>query len=203
MIGILDYGLGNIEAFRIAYKRLNIESRPVSTPKDYKDVTHLILPGVGAFDQAMEKFRASGLELGLRQAASNQIPILGVCVGMQMLADQSEEGVHKGLGLVPGKVRHFGTRLQGNKALRCPHMGWNGMNVTKETKLLDQLDEAEFYFLHSYWFDCEQSEHTLAKTNYGGHFSCVVAQGTVFGTQFHPEKSHDAGLKLLSNFKEL
>ena len=203
MIGILDYGLGNIEAFQVAYKRLNMPAKRIVTPDDYEGVSHIILPGVGAFDVAMARFHASGLGAGLNAAVSNNLPVMGICVGMQMLADISDEGSAKGLGLVPGTVRKFEKGTHRNRPLRCPHMGWNHVHQTAEFPLLDGVDGAKFYFLHSYWFEAEDAEDVLATTLYGDSFPCVVGGNNIFGVQFHPEKSHDSGLKLLSNFGAL
>ena len=204
MIGIIDYGLGNVEAFRVAYKRLGKASRRVKTPEDVADVTHIILPGVGAFDSAMERFNASGLWPALKNALENRaLPLLGVCVGMQMLADRSDEGDLPGLGLISGNIRLFAQGQHG-RMLRCPHMGWNEVDVTSNTPLLSGLEEhRKFYFLHSYYFEPADPDTQLAQTLYGSPFSCAVGKGSVHGVQFHPEKSHEAGLILLNNFSEL
>ncbi len=204
MIGIIDYGLGNVEAFRVAYKRLGKASKRVKTAEDLADVTHIILPGVGAFDSAMDRFNASGLWPAVKDAVENRdVPLLGVCVGMQMLADRSDEGQLPGLGLVPGNIRLFSEGQHG-RMLRCPHMGWNEVDATKETTLLAGLDQdRKFYFLHSYYFEPSDPDAELAQTLYGAPFSCAVGKGAVYGVQFHPEKSHEAGLTLLNNFSEL
>ena len=200
MISIIDYGLGNVCAFRNVYERLNIAVSVARTPADLAVSTKLILPGVGSFDHAMGRFEASGMrhpveELVLQQ----QMPVLGICVGMQMLAASSEEGVKKGLGWVGGTVRRFR-----NPALALPHMGWNDVNPTSGTRLFAGMENnARFYFLHSYYFNCLDSQDVIAVSNYGGEFSCAVNRGNIFGVQFHPEKSHHWGEQLLSNFAAL
>lgn len=204
MIGILDYGLGNIRAFSNVYDRAGLTSRLVRTPPELDDLTHLILPGVGAFDEASIRLERSGLLDGLRELlAKRSVPLLGICVGMQLLADSSEEGSRPGLGLVPGRVRKLDpTRLRHRTAL--PHLGWNSVSPTLPSPLFEGLErDASFYFLHSYYFSCARDEHVLAEAEYGQRFACAVRQGQVFGVQFHPEKSHDCGVRLLRNFARI
>lgn len=203
MIGIIDYGLGNIEAFRVAYKRLGIATKRLKTGEEFSDVTHLILPGVGAFDMAMERFNASGMADDLRTAISQNKPLLGVCVGMQMLARDSEEGDLPGLGIIDAHVRRFRPGMHRNRNLRCPHMGWNEAHSAQDSPLMRGLDGRKFYFLHSYWFDANGPENELAHTFYGSQFCSAASQGNVMGVQFHPEKSHSAGLALLKNFGDI
>ncbi len=184
-------------------RRLNIASCVVTEPQDFSTATHLILPGVGAFDYAMEKLNESGLRDALATAVQDERkPLLGVCVGMQMLADSSDEGSQPGLGWVPGTARSFASDMA-NLDLAYPHMGWNTVRSIRENPLLDSLSaDAEFYFLHSYYFSCEDSAHALASTSYGADFTCAVGTGNVYGVQFHPEKSHEAGADLLQSFAE-
>lgn len=203
MITIIDYGLGNIQAFVNVYKRLNIPVAIGKCAADLEGATRLILPGVGAFDHAMERLDASGMRPTLETLVrEDKIPVLGICVGMQILASASDEGQLPGLGWVKGRVRAFADvpRLKG---LPLPHMGWNDVRPRPGVPLFNGLDEqARFYFLHSYFFDCEDESGSIASASYGQNFVCAVAQGNVFGVQFHPEKSHHFGAALLKNFAE-
>lgn len=203
MIGILDYGLGNILAFVNMYKRLHQPTRVVRLPADLADVNKLILPGVGAFDHAMGLFNQSGLRPSVEELVfGKQVPVLGICVGMQMLADSSEEGKLPGLGWIEGKV----TRISAsgpNGRVRLPHMGWNDIVVSGHPYLFRGLEaDALFYFLHSYYFAAQHEQDELASVEYGTRFTCVVGKEQVMGVQFHPEKSHRFGAKLLQNFAE-
>jgi imidazole glycerol-phosphate synthase subunit HisH len=200
VISIIDYGLGNVLAFRNVFERLNIPVEVARTCEDLRKSTKFILPGVGAFDGAVERLAASGMR-GLMEemVLRHQVPVLGVCVGMQMLAASSEEGELAGLGWIAGRVKRF----QGT-SLPLPHMGWNDVEPTRATGLFSNLQEqARFYFLHSYYFECHDPADALAITDYGGTFTCAVNRGNIYGVQFHPEKSHRCGVQLLKNFAEL
>lgn len=204
MITIIDYGLGNIQAFVNVYKRLHIPVTIASTEEDLRSATKLILPGVGAFDHAMERLNASGMRTMLDELVLvRKVPVIGICVGMQMLADSSEEGSLPGLGWVSGRVRHFGS-VPGLTKLPLPHMGWNDIESLPGHPLFRGLEsEARFYFLHSFYFECAQNVSEAARTEYGLSFSCAVSVGNIYGVQFHPEKSHHFGVELLRNFAEL
>jgi imidazole glycerol-phosphate synthase subunit HisH len=203
MTKILDYGLGNIRAFLAAYKTLGIQVSTASTASELDGATHLILPGVGAFDDAVSRFEASGLGPAVtRLALEEKRPLLGVCVGMQMLGRGSKEGALKGLGWIDGEVKRFEASV-GGQPRRVPHMGWNDVRVECPTKLFDGLDDARFYFLHSYYFGCDRPADVLATSHYHEDFVCAVASGNVYGVQFHPEKSHQWGCRLLKNFSEM
>ncbi|MCZ2156911.1 MAG: imidazole glycerol phosphate synthase subunit HisH [Bryobacterales bacterium] len=201
MISIIDYGLGNVGAFANVYKRLNIPTVIVRQPEELEGATHVILPGVGAFDHAMELLDASGLRPVLSSlVGSARAKLLGVCVGMQMLADSSEEGEAPGLGWVPGRVRAF-AGLESWEGLPLPHMGWNDVHATGPGPLLAGMEsDARFYFLHSYFFEAASEDHIAARASYGSGFACMVRRDHVFGVQFHPEKSHHWGVNLLKNF---
>lgn len=204
MIKIIDYGLGNIRAFVNVYRRLHIPVEVAKSAADLDGATKLILPGVGAFDSAMERLNASGmretLDLLVRE---KKVPVLGICVGMQILADSSQEGVLPGLGWVSGTVRYFRSAPELQK-LALPHMGWNDVTPKPDSALFKNLEhEARFYFLHSYWFDCLEEKNVEAVAEYGLGFTCVVRNDNVYGVQFHPEKSHHFGVGLLKNFAEL
>jgi len=203
MIAIIDYGLGNIQAFVNVYRRLQIPVFVATNADMLAAATKLILPGVGAFDHAMARLNASGMREKLDELVRHEnIPILGICVGMQMLADGSDEGVLPGLGWIPGRVRALAD-ICGVEKLPLPHMGWNDVKTVKSSALFYDLeDSVRFYFLHAYYFQCYQPEHAVAVTTYGLDFACAVANENIHGVQFHPEKSHGFGVTLLKNFAE-
>ncbi len=204
MITVVDYGLGNIQAFLNAYKRLNIEAKTAQTADDLRNATKVILPGVGHFDHAMRRLEESGMRETLDDLALNKsVPVLGVCVGMQMLAHSSEEGELPGLGWIDGRVRGFAS-WEGAGELPLPHMGWNDVHPTAVNPLFDRLEsDARFYFLHSFFFECAKPDDALAMSRYGSEFSSAVNSRNIYGVQFHPEKSHRFGTQLLKNFAEL
>lgn len=204
MITIIDYGSGNIQAIANIYKRLNIPSVAAKTAEEIDAARHIILPGVGAFDPAMARLNRSGMRAALdRRVESGAAKVLGICVGMQMLATRSDEGSETGLGWIDAEVRLFEEeRFIGPTHL--PHMGWNDVSPRRPDGLFAQLDsEARFYFLHSYYFSPNRSEDVLAVTDYNGEFACSVHRDNVYGVQFHPEKSHQWGIQLLKNFAGL
>ena len=203
MIGILDYGLGNVGAFYNIYKRLNIPVCIVTDAEKIDSIDRLILPGVGSFDWAMNRLSSSGMLEELNKAVlDREIPILGVCVGMQMMAQGSDEGRLKGLGWIDASVRHF-SKLT-NEKIDLPHMGWNDVQVYKEHPLFKNLEkDAIFYFLHSYYFQEGSNAQIMSRTDYGEVFISSIFKGNIFGVQFHPEKSHHWGVQLLKNFSEL
>jgi len=204
MIAIVDYGLGNIRAFVNVYRRLNIPVEVARRPQDLAAATKVILPGVGAFDHAMELLQHSGMRDTLDEVVLHRgVPVLGVCVGMQILASTSEEGQLRGLGWIDGQVRKFDIAASRHRT-RLPHMGWNDVNSVCDSGLFAGLREnARFYFLHSYYFQCASRENVAAETDYGMKFSCAVHAKNIYGVQFHPEKSHHFGARLLKNFAEL
>jgi glutamine amidotransferase len=204
MITIIDYGLGNVLAFVNVYNRLNI---PVAVAKSVGDLTHatkLILPGVGSFDHAMLQLDQSGMRQSIEQLVLQQsMPVLGICVGMQMLAKSSDEGALPGLGWIDGVVKKFDVSKM-PKGTNLPHMGWNDVTPVVDCGLFKGMEQdARFYFLHSYYFECCQQANVLAVTDYGGSFTCAVHRENVYGVQFHPEKSHHFGTHLLKNFAEI
>jgi imidazole glycerol-phosphate synthase subunit HisH len=204
MITIVDYGLGNIRAFLNMYHRLNIEAKTAATAAALADASKVVLPGVGSFDDAMARLAQSGMREALADLALRQrVPILGVCVGMQMLGHGSDEGELPGLGWIDGWVKSLEARPSAD-TLPVPHMGWNDVRPVVKSRLFDQLDsDARFYFLHSYYFVCERDEDQLAVADYGSDFACAVHADNIFGVQFHPEKSHHYGARLLQNFAEM
>ena len=200
MIKIIDYGLGNIQAFVNTYKRLGIPAERVTDPAALEGASHAILPGVGAFDRAMGLFMESGFQAPLeRLVANTNLRVLGVCVGMQMLADGSDEGQLPGLGWVPGRVRRIDC-MEKAKDLPMPHMGWNNVTPRAGASLFDGIEDPRYYFLHSYYFESRSEDQVIATAEYGDRFDSAVANGNVYGVQFHPEKSHHWGQALLRNF---
>jgi imidazole glycerol-phosphate synthase subunit HisH len=205
MIRVVDYGVGNIQAFMTSFKRLGLHAERAFSSADLEDATRLILPGVGSFDHAMQKLNDSGMRPNLeRLVLEKYVPVLGVCVGMQMLSTGSDEGSSLGLNWIPGRVRAF--RSHSNcQSLPMPHMGWNELKVNAQSNLFSQgFDESpQFYFLHSYYFDAEDKSHVAAVAHYGTDIDAVVSKGHIHGVQCHPEKSHHWGAQLLKNFCEL
>lgn len=203
MITIVDYGLGNVQAFLNVYKRLNVAAERATTVSDLESATKIILPGVGAFDHAMERLDQSGMREALDDVVLNKrVPVLGVCVGMQILARSSDEGSRAGLGWIAGNVKQFSSTEQAR--LPLPHMGWNDVRASEGNPLFSGLEtDAKFYFLHSYYFQCDSAVDIAALSNYVGEFSSAVSASNIHGVQFHPEKSHHFGIRLLKNFAEL
>jgi glutamine amidotransferase len=204
MITIVDYGLGNIAAFANVYKTANIEVSIARTADDLKGTSKLILPGVGHFDHAMELLQQSGMRDALDTLVlRDKVPVIGICVGMQILARSSAEGKLPGLGWIDADVKAFKSRAA-TRDMALPHMGWNDVRPVSPNKLFEELEtDARFYFLHSYYFDCDRQQDVLAICNYGADFGCAVHSANIYGVQFHPEKSHRFGTRLLKNFAEL
>ena len=204
MIAITDYGLGNVKAFANVYYRLNIPVIIARESEDFRDATKIILPGVGSFDYAMQRLNDSGMRESIENKVMNEnVPVIGICVGMQMLAKKSEEGLLPGLGWIDGEVKRF-VMPSNSSTMRIPHMGWNTITPIYTNGLLNSMDEASrFYFLHSYYFKCNNTADVIATTNYDGKFECAVNHKNIYGVQFHPEKSHGWGAQLLENFAKL
>ncbi len=204
MIGIINYGLGNIKAFVNIYKKLDIPLAVVSSKRDLDGVTKIILPGVGAFDHAIEQFSESGMREPIeRLVVEEKAPLIGICVGMQMLARSSEEGKSPGLGWIDGVVSKIDVTSL-TSATRLPHMGWNDVVRKSDSPILASFPEkSEFYFLHSFCFHCDHSENVIATATYGIEFAAIVAKNNIYGIQCHPEKSHMSGIAILKNFAEI
>ena len=195
---IVDYGIGNIKAFKNIYDKLNINVEIASKKEQFVNATHLILPGVGTFDWAMSKLNESSLRETLDGLVlEKKIPILGICVGMQIMASQSEEGVLSGLNWIEGKI------LKLDKDIILPHMGWNNVKLSNKSDLFNNIENFEFYFLHSYYYKTEDDKHILSMSKYGNPFTSAIYKENIFGTQFHPEKSHKNGIKILENFLKI
>jgi glutamine amidotransferase len=198
-VGILSYGAGNVGSLRNMFARLDIESELVSDPDAIHKQQRLVLPGVGAYDHAMSELENRSLTEPLIAFARSGRPMLGVCLGMQLLLDSSEEGQRPGLGLIAGDCRRF--RPPGDSGLRVPHMGWNTVVPTGPSQALSGLEtENRFYFVHSYHAVCADEGSVLSRTTYGYEFASMIASDNVIGAQFHPEKSHRFGMTLLDNW---
>ena len=204
MIAIIDYGVGNIKAFANIYKNLNIPFKVAQSLDDLEDVSKLILPGVGSFDYAMQSLHNSGMKEKLDELVlEKKLPVLGICVGLQMLAKSSDEGKLNGLGWLDAHVEKFDeSKLSSMTPL--PHMGWNNINIVQNNALLKDLDkDARFYFLHSYFISSNDESIVAATATYSETFTSIVHQENIYGIQPHPEKSHQNGITLLKNFGEL
>jgi glutamine amidotransferase len=203
MIVIIDYGMGNLSSVRKALARIKIPSLVSSSKKDIVAADKLIIPGVGHFGRGMGNLKELGLlEIIHTAVLENKIPVLGICLGMQLMAMRSEEGNISGLGWFDADVVKF--QVRDNLKYKVPHMGWNQITKTKESSLLSGVpDLAEFYFLHSYYLQCNEPTDILAETEYESKFTSAVEKENIFGVQFHPEKSHDVGAQLLRNFANM
>jgi glutamine amidotransferase len=204
MITLIDYGVGNIFAFQNVYKRLDIPTKIAKTHQDLVGAKKLILPGVGSFDYAMNQLNASGMRGKLDELViEKKIPVIGICVGMQMMGNRSDEGGLDGLKWIDSEILKFDESLIQQRT-KLPHMGWNDVTPISNHPLFSGLEkEAIFYFLHSYYFKCNNPTESIAVSDYGISFTSAVNRDNVFGIQFHPEKSHQYGEKLLHNFAML
>lgn len=204
MITLIDYGVGNINAFVNVYKRVDVPVKIARTKEDLDGAEKLILPGVGHFDHAMTQLNNSGMRDALdKKVLEEKIPVIGICVGMQMMANHSDEGKLEGLKWIDASVRKFDeSTIQ--QVTRLPHMGWNDVTPVKNISLFNGLEkEAIFYFLHTYYFECNHEEDVMAVTDYGIKFASAAHYENKYGIQFHPEKSHQYGEMLLHNFAKL
>lgn len=195
-VAVLDYGVGNLFSMSNALKRAGLNVKVTGDPKEIGSADAIVLPGVGNFGHASAKLQPYADSI--RRALEADVPMIGSCLGMQLLFEGSEESPEEGLGLLKGWVKRF----QGE--LKVPHMGWNTIKAARESPLLDGIPDGEyFYFVHSYYPEPAEGDVTLAVTEYGGDFTSIVESGPLYGCQFHPEKSGRAGAKLLSNFAEI
>ncbi|HOJ30403.1 MAG TPA: imidazole glycerol phosphate synthase subunit HisH [bacterium] len=200
MTGIINYGAGNIFSVIVSIKNLHNKVTVVSKPETLKNVDRIILPGVGAFDHAMKYLEQTGLSQAIREETRKGKFLLGICLGLQMFFENSEEGKSKGFGFIRGKVK----KLSGKKNLPVPHMGWNSIDITRNSKFLKDIpDNSFFYFAHSFYCFPKEKNTALATTSYGTEFASVVQKDNIIGVQFHPEKSGKYGLLLIKNFLEM
>jgi glutamine amidotransferase len=201
MIAIIDYGMGNLRSVQKALQKAGAEAEIYATPEGLERAEALVLPGVGAFGQGMENLRARGFLPAIHQRVENGTPLLGICLGLQLLFEESEEmGRHKGLGLFPGLVKRFGA-APGGEPLKVPHIGWNQIHPVRPSALLEGIPAGSYaYFVHSYYAEPRDESVILATTDYGLDFASVVGRDHIFGLQFHPEKSQAVGLRMLQNF---
>lgn len=199
LIAIIDYGMGNLRSVKKGFEKQGFEAEITRDPGRAREAAGLVVPGVGAFRDAMENLQAAGLDKAILEAAAENKPLLGICLGYQLLFEESEEwGLTKGLGIFTGKVRRI------PPGLRVPHMGWNQLEIKKPGTILAGIpDGAAFYFVHSYYVTSGSRDIVIAETEYGIKFASVVGRGNTFGVQFHPEKSSTLGLRILQNFGRL
>ena len=199
MIAIIDYGMGNLRSVQKGFERVGYEAEIVSRPEALSNVSGLVLPGVGAFGDAMENLKRAGLVDAIVKSVSDGVPFLGICLGLQLLFAQSDElGAHRGLDILPGRVTRF------PEGQRVPQIGWNQIHVCRESPLLEGVpDGAFFYFVHSFYVDAEREVDVIATTDYEIDYCSVAGRDRFFGVQFHPEKSQDAGLRVLKNFARI
>jgi glutamine amidotransferase len=203
MIAIIDYGIGNLASVLNMFKKIGV--RDVTITNNHKiiqEADKILLPGVGSFDAGMNNLESSGLISVLnKKVLDDKVPILGICLGMQLLTLRSEEGVKEGLGWIEAETIKF--KLDPSLKLKVPHMGWNYIHVNKENPLIEVNNQNRFYFVHSYHVKCFNESNSLATSNFGGDFTCMINKGNIYGAQFHPEKSLKFGMKLFENFSKL
>lgn len=202
MIGIIDYKMCNLQSVKNSLDYLNIPNKFVDSPSEIKSCDKLILPGVGAFGLAMERLDKIGFTKQIKEFARKGRPLLGICLGMQLLMESSQEhGHHLGLGLIKGGVFDFKTKI---KNLPIPHVGWNNINKKRESSLLKGVENgASFYFVHSFYCDLTNKKEVVTTTDYGFDFDSILESKNIYGCQFHPEKSQQDGLRILKNFNEI
>ncbi len=199
MIAILDYGLGNLGSIANMLKVIGEKSKITNKADEVKTADGIILPGVGSFDTGMQKLNELGLTEIINDCVTNGIPILGICLGMQLLGRKSEEGLLPGLDLIPFECRKF--KFFEDSSLKIPHMGWDIVDIKQRNPLVDNLNGTQrYYFVHSYHAVCDSEKNILMTCDYGYEFAAAVIKDNIMGVQFHPEKSHDFGLNLLTNF---
>jgi len=203
MITIVDYGMGNLGSVFNMFRKIRVQSKITGDLEEISKASKILLPGVGAFDSAMQKIGTGGMKEVLDQKALvDRIPVLGICLGMQLLTERSEEGVLPGLGWVKGSTIKF--RFDKNAKMKVPHMGWNRVYEQSTSPLIVDLPkEPRFYFVHSFYVKCDNSADVTCTTPYGHDFDSIIRHENIFGAQFHPEKSHKFGMKLLENFAKI
>lgn len=202
MINIVNYGLGNLGSIKNMLHRLGVESRIAEDPSEIENASKIILPGVGAFDAGMNNLKQQGwLDVLHKKAMVEKVPVLGICLGMQLMTNNSEEGDLPGLGWIDASTRKF--TFEAGAPYKVPHMGWNVVNVQKASNIIKlDAEEKRFYFVHSYYVALKDSQLTLGSTQFGHAFCSAFESGNIIGVQFHPEKSHKFGMQLLKNFAD-
>lgn len=202
MITIIDYGMGNLGSIQNMLKRIGVSAMISSNITEIQQAEKILLPGVGAFDAAIQRIDELGLrEVILKKANVDKVPFLGICLGMQLLTNSSEEGLSQGLGLIDAATIKF--KFDDN-ILKIPHMGWNFVHRINDSSLTEGFtEEFRFYFVHSYFVKCHHLNNVVMQTEYGGRFDSIIQRGNIYGAQFHPEKSHKYGMKLLENFSRI
>lgn len=201
MIAILDFGMGNIQSIKNMFKKAGIESVVTSNIDDIKKADKYLLPGVGSFDYGITSLKQSSFFSTLeKEVLENKKPILGICLGMQLLTNSSEEGKEKGLGWIDAETVKFNLE---DESLSVPHMGWNKVKAVHQNDIFQGLDDNRFYFVHSYHVVCNNEKNILGTSFYGNEFTCSICKDNIYGVQFHPEKSHKFGMQLLKNFGEM
>jgi glutamine amidotransferase len=203
MIVIVDYGMGNLGSVLNMFKKVGAQAKISSDLNEISKAAKILLPGVGAFDTAMQRIDETGMrELLNHKALVEKVPVLGICLGMQLLTNSSEEGILPGLGWIDGAAYSFKGAI--DESLRIPHMGWNVADIGRKNELTMGYDsEIRFYFVHSYYVKVKNPNHTMMQTNYGLTFDSAIAKDNIFGAQFHPEKSHRFGMQFFKNFAEI
>jgi len=201
MIAIIDSGIGNVKSIYNMFKKIGIKSIITSDNKEIRNADKYVLPGVGSFDHGIKNLRkATFFEILEQEVLENKKPILGICLGMQLLTNFSEEGNENGLGWIDASTIKFDLE---DKSLAIPHMGWNKVNPINNKLIFQKSGNNRFYFVHSYHVICKNKENILATTNYGQEFICSINKDNIYGVQFHPEKSHKFGMQLFKNFGEM
>ena len=205
MITIVDYGMGNLGSIKNMFKYIGVEATIESDVDKIKNASKMLLPGVGSFDTAMKKINETDFKEVLNEKAlKEQVPVLGICLGMQLLTNSSEEGTLPGLGWIDAKTISFKDRI--DKKYRIPHMGWSIVNKSNDSLLtngFEEFEETRFYFVHSYFVKVEDEINSMLKTHYGVKFDSAIQKDNIYGAQFHPEKSHKFGMKLFENFARI
>lgn len=200
MVVIVDYGMGNLGSVLKSLNYLSIDAKISESKSDLENASKLILPGVGHFSRAMIKLKELDyIDILNKRVLEDKIPVLGICLGMQLLAKRSEEGNAEGLGWIDARIEKF--KIENKLRWKVPQMGWNSINIQRDNVLLENVEQRElFYFVHSFYMICNEEKDILATTNYSYDFTSIVQKNNIYGAQFHPEKSHEQGLKLISNF---
>ncbi len=198
MVTIIDYGMANLGSVRKAFERVGAETKIVDNPEALRDTSHIVLPGVGAFGDAMKNIRAKGMDEAVLEAVGKGAAFLGICLGLQVLFTESEEkGIHRGLNIFKGRVRLFSEGL-------VPQIGWNQAHIKRDDPLTEGIENhSYFYFVHSYYVEPETKDDVIAETDYYINYASIVGRNRVYGIQFHPEKSQQNGLRILENFTKI